>query len=367
MVYPNATRLRFEVIDSGIGLSEEQRSKLFQPFVQADGSTTRKYGGTGLGLSICKQLIELMKGEIGVHSVLGTGSTFWFELPFGVSSEQEARKKDKPPRTKTSVEPLEISGSGRVIKRVLLVEDVPTNQMVATIELQRLGLDVVVAGNGEEAVSALANSKFAMVFMDCHMPVMDGYEATRTIRTNELTTGKHIPIVAMTANALEGDRDKCIDAGMDDHMTKPFHPDHLQSVVERWLNLPSAQEENNQAPPEEENDQSPSIDIDKLKSRFTEAQCRQLLSGFVSDFTPKLEQLETLIKQGDLSAVGKLAHGLKGAASMIFAEELSEAAKNLEAAAKNGDATAPFDELNNCVQIRFTKFRKAVELADNFI
>jgi CheY-like chemotaxis protein/HPt (histidine-containing phosphotransfer) domain-containing protein len=256
---------------------------------------------------------------------------------------------------------LEITGAHQAAKRVLLVEDMPTNQIVATIELQRLGLDVTTACNGEEALALLAEFTFELVFMDCQMPVMDGYEATQAIRKRERTTGNRVPIVAMTANALEGDRDKCLEAGMDDYITKPFNPDDLRATVERWLTLETVATDGQAEPATDSATQEVVLDYEKLKSRYTAPQCEQLLSAFVSDTRSKLTQLESLVEQRDLTAVGKLAHGIKGAASMLFADELTQAALDLELAAKKGDETANYAELSNRVQARFGRLSKTVE------
>ncbi|MBA3002286.1 MAG: response regulator, partial [Desulfurivibrio sp.] len=212
--------------DSGIGISPEKQKDLFQSFTQADGSTTRKYGGTGLGLAIVRQLVLMMGGKIGVESEPGKGSTFWCELDFPVAtaSARAEKKKDKA-----------IQSEGSLVGHVLLVEDNKVNQMVANKMLAGMGLTVDTAENGEKALATLAEKHYDLVFMDCQMPVLDGYEATRAYRSREIQGEKRLPIIAMTANAMEGDRQKCLDAGMDDYLAKPVKKELLRKLLGEWL------------------------------------------------------------------------------------------------------------------------------------
>ncbi len=219
------SRVRFEVEDTGPGIDAETLARLFQPFTQADGSTTRRYGGTGLGLAISRMLAELMGGEIGVESRPGQGSTFWVVLPFGPVPAAAALRAVEPAPAP------EARPAGAV--RVLLVEDDPLNRYLAERFLAQCGCEVVVAENGRDAVEQVGREAFAMVFMDCLMPVLDGYQATREIRAAE-HPGRRLPIVALTANAMSGDREKCLAAGMDDFVSKPVKRDDLQRVVARW-------------------------------------------------------------------------------------------------------------------------------------
>ncbi len=548
-------RVRFEVTDSGIGLSPEQQNKLFQPFVQADGSTTRKFGGTGLGLSICKQLVDLMKGSIGVESVLGAGATFWFELPFLIAGKKtvlsdgvelpyrralivddhlamremtsflfnswelenhtaasalealnlvaqqdfdlfvldylmpemdglelakvlRANEKcrgsqivlmtalqdgdlgekaiaagcdaflTKPIRQELFLECLlalksgdpqrktmagffpavrkeqdlaaatanatataklmesEIGKNGdngtaapeagkaalqtestgqtkRQNHKVLLVEDNPTNQIVASIELKELQLEVAFSSNGQEALEALKKDDYAIIFMDCQMPVMDGYDCTRQIRKQEAKTGKHIPIVAMTANAMEGDREKCIAAGMDDYITKPFDPEVLKKLVGKMLKPETGEHRENKdlhsnssarltRSPEQEGASTgekiadiskKALDYEQLRSRFNEAQSRQLLSVFIADTEKKLGELAGLLAKKDSLALSKLAHNIKGAAAMIFADCLAQSAKALEMKGKAGEAVEleELQELADCIGREFQRFKSEAE------
>ncbi len=219
-------RLRFSVCDSGIGISEDALKKLFQAFTQVDASTSRRYGGTGLGLSICKRLVELMQGEIGVISEMGKGSTFWFEIPLVLGTE--IQKRAQPTRPSQISEDLRTS-------RILLAEDNAVNQKIALKMLEKMGLRGDPVGNGIEALIALDNVPYDLVLMDCQMPDMDGYEATRAIRAHKNPLVRGIPVIAMTANAMVGDRQKCLDAGMNDYVSKPISAYDLQEILETWL------------------------------------------------------------------------------------------------------------------------------------
>jgi len=221
--------LRLEVRDSGIGISAEKQKDLFQSFTQADGSTTRKYGGTGLGLAIVRQLVLLMGGRIGVESEAGKGATFWCELDFPVAAVPAETGEDKEAATR----------DGALAGHVLLVEDNKVNQMVARKMLTAMGLTVDLAEDGEEALSALAEKRYDLVLMDCQMPVLDGYRATKTFRDQEVRSEKRLPIIAMTANAMEGDRQKCLDAGMDDYLAKPVKKEQLRTLLAHWLGASS--------------------------------------------------------------------------------------------------------------------------------
>ena len=215
--------IRMEVEDTGVGIQEEVIGKLFNEFTQADGSTTRKYGGTGLGLAIVKQLVEMMHGQFGVESIPGKGSTFWFRVPLKISTEQTMKPSPDQQR----------EHKGQLSGHVLLVEDNPINQMVAQKMLEKIGVESTLAADGQEALNRLEQGEFDAVLMDCQMPVMDGFEATRRIR--ERTQLIELPVIAMTANVMEGDREKCLEAGMNDYIGKPVVQAELKKTLARWL------------------------------------------------------------------------------------------------------------------------------------
>ena len=220
-------RLRFAVQDNGIGLSPEHVERLFSPFTQADSSTTRKYGGTGLGLAISKKLVEMMGGEIGCESRLGEGSTFWFTAELSRVGAQEA-EPPPPPRKKEIKLAAQLKGA-----RILLAEDNEVNQLVARKIMEKAGLVVEVANNGREALEMLERAIFDLVLTDIQMPEMDGLEVARRIRANPRLAG--LPIVAMTAHAMTGDREMSLMAGMNDHITKPINRPELFGTLARWL------------------------------------------------------------------------------------------------------------------------------------
>jgi PAS domain S-box-containing protein len=244
-------RLAFEVTDTGIGMSSDAVSRLFRPFSQAEASTTRRYGGTGLGLAISHQLVGLQGGELSATSVEGEGSRFAFVLPFDVSSGRHLSEAPGPlpASPEAPVEaPLTDPGDGRPQAteqgpppKVLLAEDNPVNARVARLMLETLGCEVLVAEDGAAAVEAWAEHAPDLVLLDCQMPVLDGFGAAGAIRERE-AGGAHTPLVALTANAMESDRRACLDAGMDDYLSKPVSRADLKQVVTRWAGSPSARE-----------------------------------------------------------------------------------------------------------------------------
>jgi two-component system, sensor histidine kinase and response regulator len=498
--------IRFEVHDTGIGLSEEQRDQLFQSFSQGDTSTTRKYGGTGLGLAISKQLAELMGGQIEVESAPGGGSSFWFtahmekqstdaqavlsprsdlqglrvlivddnrtnrailhrqvtswgmrdgaaedglqalgllctaeisgdpyevavldmQMPRMDGLELARRIKDDPKLSGTRLIMLTSMGQrgdGTLAKeagisayltkpvrqselynclvtvmgsrisadgtaedanqaemplvtrhnlrevasrtRLLVAEDNPVNQKVAAHMLEKLGYRVDVAPNGREALDALNRTPYAAVLMDVQMPEMDGYEATQEIRRREREDGgargappRHLPIIAVTANALESDREKCLQAGMDDYIAKPLKPAELSEVLERW----TVDAKDTALPPEgagaayEADEDGHSIHEDPLDSDVL-AGLRELLQDgepdllaelvemFVSDTGPRLAALREAVESGDASGVKRTAHAVKGSAGNMGARNMSNLAADLEDIGASGDLAGAAQKL----------------------
>ena len=249
-----ALRLRFEVTDTGIGVPESKQQSIFEAFSQADTSMTRRYGGTGLGLSIARQLCTMMRGDIGVASTVGKGSTFWFmvvldKAPPGLTTRQPERPSAPPqpgPVAASGSGFISVAGrdfqaalqqAGRHSIRILMVEDNAANMRVTQALLETLGCSVVAARNGLEAVAAYRESVFDLVLMDCQMPEMDGYEATRAIRQIEAFQGRTTPIIALTAHAMEGSRDASLEAGMNDQLTKPLTMSALTTKLLAWLTI----------------------------------------------------------------------------------------------------------------------------------
>ncbi len=218
----------FEVIDSGIGVEPLSLERMFEQFMQADVSTTREYGGNGLGLAIAKELVELMGGSIGAESEPGRGSRFWFELEL----PQAVGSIVQPPRKR--VVALSERRADPDAALVLVVEDSPVNRLVAVHVLERCGFRAHVVNDGREALQALSSQSYDAVLMDCQMPDIDGYEATKELRRRE-NGGRHTPVIAMTAHAMTGDRERCLAAGMDDYITKPVRSQTLAEVLRRWI------------------------------------------------------------------------------------------------------------------------------------
>lgn len=475
-------QLRFEIVDSGIGIDEALQARLFQSFSQADASTTRLYGGTGLGLAICKRIIDLMHGRIGVHSTPGHGATFWFEIPLlkvigdlpaalsarrallvtrdpllaqriervtqhhdlrlhtvetsaeaidalrapqrrgidpvlawviadtdglrlGAQALQNAvAGNDRHPEAQLlwlygdeapvpealgpgpalsrlaaeselhavlrpvlpSARPaallaeVEYAGSPTALPqfplRLLLVEDNSVNLLVAQRLLQVLGCEVVTATQGEQALEALRTQTFDLVLMDCQMPVLDGYDATRRWRAHESAqAAARLPIVAMTANAMAGDRERCLQAGMDDYLSKPINRETLQVVLARWssvmaddtastppLATPSAL---TPAPSPPARDETPAavLDQDVLDELLDVigADTARIIGVFLDDTPPLIRQLQDASVAADLDQLRALAHSLKSASANVGAMALSAAAWRIEHDARAGTLERP--------------------------
>ncbi|HLA33285.1 MAG TPA: PAS domain S-box protein [Rhodocyclaceae bacterium] len=332
--------LRFAVRDTGIGMTSAQQRKLFQSFMQVDTSTARRFGGTGLGLAISKGLVNLMGGEIGVDSEFGHGSTFHFTLPFrvcryevvaapggGESGADTLRQlKSRPPPT------------------VLLVEDNEFNQQVAAELLAQAGCIVDIAENGQLAVERTQTKTYDIVLMDMQMPVMDGLSATRRIRSNPRL--KKLPIVAMTANTMAGDREKCLLAGMNDHLAKPVEPEQLWQMLLRWrraaadtadtapMSPPSPAESIGTLPPHEETlPDLPGFDVaGGLKRMMGRARrYKEILTMFHDRFAHFDDDIARALAAEDYETAARLAHTLKGSSGMLGASMVEDKARELEA------------------------------------
>lgn len=346
-------RLRFAVTDSGIGMTPEQCHKLFQSFSQADSSTTRKYGGTGLGLTICKRLAQMMEGEVGVLSEAGRGSTFWATGVFGVQPgghtfAEAAQRRGAQLQMEMTVEKSACERAAAHLRgaKILLVEDNEINQEVALELLQSAGLVVTIANNGREGVDAVARQEFDAVLMDCQMPVMDGYEATRAIRT--LPGYADLPIIAMTASTIAGDREKCLAAGMNDHVSKPIDVEELFTRLQTYV-TPTADAAMAPATVTAVNPADddalpnlPGVDVSAGLQRVAgnKTLYRKLLGQFREGQANAVEAIEQAVQAGDLATAMRLAHTLKGLAGSLGVVAVVGPAAEAEAAFKAGETAA---------------------------
>jgi len=318
-------RLLIEVVDTGIGMSQETIVRLFSAFTQADSSTTRKYGGTGLGLAISRQLAQLMHGEVGVTSAPGSGSKFWCRLPLIIGEEPEQSLQELQPP---------LSGRG-TSHNVLVVEDNEINQLVARKFLFQAGItDIMVASNGAQALDVCENINFDLIFMDCQMPVLDGYRATSMLRRR----GYHGIIIAMTASAMKGDREKCIDSGMNDYMAKPLQLDTLHEILARWIPDLTKSAEPTAAPHAPQPEPPPVLDLDAVMDRLygDRELLHSLLAISMEDLPKNLVKLQDAIADQKVDHIIHELHSIKGTAGSISAQRLFLLARQHEMAVRGG-------------------------------
>ena len=330
--------VRFEVCDHGIGLSQDEMSKLFQSFQQADTSTTREYGGTGLGLAICKQLAQLMGGDVGVDSRPGAGSTFWFTANLGISDQAAPAMLDSMVQTAAAMRAsADAALVMRTLKhaRILLVEDNTFNQQVALELLEEAGASVCLANNGEEALDLLRQTQFDCVLMDVQMPLMDGLQATRHIRADPQLA--HLRVLAMTATATSEDRVRCLDAGMDDFISKPIQPAMMYQTIASWLPARDT------PPPPARTRAAPAfkttlagdpqvIDLSILAKLlgYNPQKVRKFAFKFLQTTQDGFADIDAALARGDVGQVRELGHRIKSSARTVGALGLAELCHSLE-------------------------------------
>jgi PAS domain S-box-containing protein len=334
--------VRFEVSDTGVGIEEDQAAHLFDSFVQADLSTTRRYGGTGLGLAISRELAHRMGGAIGAEPGQEGGSLFWFtaKLPAVVAAEEPVRNRAQlEPRPPAKTRPPSHA------TRVLVVEDNEINHAVAKALLIKQGLQSVTAHNGRQAVEMALANDYAAILMDCQMPELDGYDATRLIRAAE--GARHVPIIALTAHSMPGDRERCLAAGMDDYLSKPVTAGQLESAIKRWLpgHQPATQNDGREgraasaledwaADSEELLDQATIAD---LRDALTVEMRESLMQTFLTALPKCMSEIVGAAQRGDQVELRRVAHLLKGSAATLGAARLGAACQRLERTGRDRD------------------------------
>jgi PAS domain S-box-containing protein len=342
--------LLFSVRDTGIGIPVERLGTLFRKFTQVDASTSRRFGGTGLGLAISKQLAELMGGQIGVRSEPGQGSEFFFTARFEL--------RPGAPRAALSMRitgPLAMPDA-----RILLVEDNATNQDVALGLLRKLGLRADLAEDGGRALEALRRERYDLVLMDVQMPGVDGFEATRRFRTfGEGATARDVPIVAMTAHAMQGDRERCLAAGMDDYLAKPITGESLRAMLVKWLKDRVADDK---ARPRGAMDEALVFQRDALVRRVLGDMplARNIAFGFLQDIPKQIEALCRFLEANDAAGAERQAHSIKGAAAIVGGDELSNLAQRSEDAGRRGDLEVIRASMGE-LRAAFVRLREAME------
>ncbi len=327
-------RICFQVSDTGIGIKPEARKTLLDPFVQADASTTRRFGGTGLGLAISSQLVELMGGKLEFESEIGVGSTFWFEIPLA-TAPRELTAVHAPPGSK---QPSEVAPESAGF--ILLVEDSYVNQLVATGMLEKLGYKVALSTNGSEAVKMTADEQYDVILMDCLMPVMDGYEATGRIRCAGGPSSR-TPIIALTASAMAGDRERCLEAGMDAYLSKPLDPEALAAVLTQFagsrVELPERQVSETSDPDERPLDRAVLNDLRRLDRDGDGRFLREVIAAYLEDAGARLNDIRSSVEAADSEGTIRAAHSLKGNSRNVGAGRMAALCEKVYMQANNSD------------------------------
>ena len=360
---PAAGQLRLEVRDTGIGMAPDAAAAVFQPFRQADSTTSRKYGGTGLGLAIIKQLVEMMGGNIVLHSVAGQGSSFAVSVVVGTVAPE-----DVPLALSALPAPPDTGAAGQAPLRMLLVEDNAINQEIALTMLEDSGYDPTPADNGRRALALWERYPFDVILMDCQMPEMDGFEATRRVRRMEAQQGRdRTPIIALTANAILGDRELCLDAGMDDYLAKPYTRAALLAVLARWrpasaapkaAEAPAAQAPAMTAQAVQQAPAEPAALLDAAALQNLRAMRRpgrpdvlgRIIDLFYSDAPRLLGQLEVAAEASDTAALQLAAHTLKSSCANVGALGLSATCREIEQYARGNDVASALQHIRGIQQ-----------------
>ncbi len=341
----------FEVIDTGIGIAHHKQHRIFESFAQEDGSTTRRYGGTGLGLSICRQLVSLMGGDIQLTSRRGKGSRFFFTLTLPLRAKTDvvdsAFDFGSPGSTSEDLAPLASMLRGRV----LLAEDNAVNQAVAIGMLRAMGVDIVVVNDGEAAVERAMSERFDVILMDCLMPLLDGYDATRKIREFEAQAGRPaVPVIAVTANALPGDMEKCVSAGMDDYISKPFNIQRLYTSLTRFL--PEAEGDSGlhrlgedvssgieSGGPQDDGviDDSVLDALSKMPQSGRNGLTERVIRTYLGSSRALMAKLGEALDNREAAVIRETAHALKSSSANVGAMQLSELFRQLETSTRQTD------------------------------
>jgi signal transduction histidine kinase/CheY-like chemotaxis protein/HPt (histidine-containing phosphotransfer) domain-containing protein len=324
--------IEFAVIDTGIGLSEEDQKNIFNEFVQSREESKSYSKGSGLGLAIAKSLVELMNGEIGVDSELGEGSTFWFRLPMPVCDDTTYPRPECEQATQNTAQQIEQRRPDHI--RALLAEDVETNQFIIADMMAEYGVEVEIAENGRVAVEMAKNNDYDIIFMDVQMPVMDGLQATRKIRARQQETGKSIPIITLSAQAMAHQRQEALDAGMDDFLPKPVEMEKLNEILQRWVSTGVG----------DVSDQDGIFSSDFLEriKQSDPAKASKMAEMTIREIQKRLDQISVAIADGDLAGAGEHAHAMKSVAGQVGADQLATYAKRLEMDTKNNQENADY-------------------------
>ncbi|MCW3059754.1 MAG: domain S-box [Capsulimonas sp.] len=342
--------LQISVRDTGIGIPFERQSAVFESFTQADGSITRKYGGTGLGLTICRQLAELMGGEIGLDSEPGSGSTFWIRLSLIRLDQTQAEPKARP------------AEMGDLGLRILLAEDNAVNRKLALRLLEKWGCQADAVGDGAEALRAISRREYDIVLMDVQMPGMDGLEAVSRLRRREQETGAHLTVIAMTAHTMQGDREHCLSSGMDDYIGKPVKPEELHASLARWGGISLKRGEKIMTELITVGGDKPVLRTDHLFESCGEdlELVREVLEMFLEATPDLLDRLRAAVTAGDAKNISFHAHTLKGSCRTLGAEALAEVCHRLELSGKNQELADAAGDFAKAVH-EFDRLRAAID------